>query len=154
MKNQLHKRRSRTGYTLVEVAVATTILMIGVGAACALTLTMNSQEEAHVRNARATNLMENATRLYQLGLDTNTIFAILPPDPLVKTFSATAQTNPVMTGVGAPDHVSFTLNYHTSSDTTTWSPGTWSGRPDTIATGNPDYRTLGPIKVYRTSFRP
>ena len=155
MKTQLSQRaRSSAAYTLIEVAVATTILLIGVGAACVLSLTMISQEETHVRAARAASLMENAVRMYHLGIEPSVIFSTLPPDPMVKTFTSTTESHPVMTGVGAPDHVSFTLNYHTSSDTSVWTPGTWGGRPDTAVSGNLDYRTLGPIRAYRTSFRP
>ena len=66
MKTNSIKRALRSGYALVEVVVASSVLMIGVGAACVLSLTMIGQEEMHVRVARGVNVMENATRLYQL----------------------------------------------------------------------------------------
>ena len=68
MNITIQRRFRRAGYSLVEVVVASSVLMIGVGAACALSLTMIGQEEGHVRIARGVNLVENATRLYQLGL--------------------------------------------------------------------------------------
>ncbi len=110
MRTRINRRHNRAGYTLVEAAVAATVLLIAVGAACALSLTMITQEEIHVRVSRAVNLVENATRLYHLGIDTEvpsgstdaTVFSLLPPDPMVSGFTATAQTGAAMTGIGAP----------------------------------------------------
>ncbi|MGI9240568.1 MAG: prepilin-type N-terminal cleavage/methylation domain-containing protein [Verrucomicrobiales bacterium] len=165
MKTQFTRSAARAGYTLVEVAVASTVLLIAVGAACTLSLTMITQEEMHVRVSRAVNLMENATRLYQLGIDTElptgstdaTVFSLLPPDPMVSSFTATAQSRPAMTGIGAPEQVSFSLTFYPTADPSVWQPattgfsGTWGGRPDTTITGNSDTRTIGPLKVIRPS---
>lgn len=161
MKTNSIKRALRSGYTLVEVVVASSVLMIGVGAACVLSLTMIGQEEMHVRVARGVNVMENATRLYQLGIPISvpvgstdpTVFSLLPPDPMVSSFTASAETSTAMTGIGAPQEVSLTLDIHPTSDSTVWTPGTWGGRPDTSISGNSDVRTIGPVKVLRHSFR-
>lgn len=167
MRTQLNRCASRAGYTLIEVAVAATVLLIAVGAACALSLTMITQEEMHVRVSRAINLVENATRLYQLGIDTEvpsgstdpTVFSLLPPDLMVTSFTATAQTAPAMAGIGAPEQVSFSITFNPTYDSSVWQPatstfsGTWGGRPDTAIAGNSDTRTIGPVKVMRTSVR-
>lgn len=154
MKTTIQKRLGRAAYSLVEVVVASSVLMIGVGAACVLSLTMIGQEETHVRIARGVNLVENATRLYQLGLDSSEVLALLPPDKMVASFTASAETSPPIAGIGTPQFVSWTMQFYPVPGTTTWSPGTWGGKPDTSIAGNSDLRTIGPIKSYRTSFRP
>ena len=157
MKSTLKKRLSQGGYTLLEVAVASSVLMIGVGAACVLSLTMLKQEESHQRVGRAVNIMENAAQLYQLGIAPADIGGLLPPDPMVKTFSYRAATNAEavsMPEIGNPEAVMFSLEFYTSSDSTTWSVGTWGGRPDTADSSQEDTRTMGPLRVYRHSFRP
>jgi type II secretory pathway pseudopilin PulG len=92
-------RRASAGYTIVEALVAAAILVIGVAAAASLSLTMVSQEEGNARVARAINLQEQAARLYQLGLSTNTIASLLPTDSGVAsiTFSASSSN---LTNVG------------------------------------------------------
>lgn len=167
MRTQINRLASNAGYTLVEVAVAATVLLIAVGAACVLSLTMITQEEMHVRVSRAINLMENAARIYQLGIDTEvpsgstdpTVFSLLPPDPMVTSFTATAQTAAAMTGIGAPQQVSFSITFNPTADPSVWQPatssfpGTWGGRPDTAVAGNSDTRTIGPVKAMRASIR-
>lgn len=69
------------GYTLIETLVAVSILLVGVAAAAQLSLAMRKQEEANANVARALNLAEQAHRLYQLGLGTGEVLALLPPDP-------------------------------------------------------------------------
>lgn len=153
MNTNISKRLGHAAYSLIEVVVASTVLMIGVGAACVLSLTMIGQEETHVRVSRALNLVENATRLYRLGLNSSEVFALLPPDKMVTSFTASTQSAPSITGIGAPELVSWTLQFSPVPGTTTWSAGTWGGKPDTSISGNSDVRTIGPIKSYRTSFR-
>ena len=154
MKTTIRKRLGRAAYSLVEVVVASSVLMIGVGAACVLSLTMIGQEETHVRVARAANLVENATRLYQLGLDPSEILALLPPDQMVVSFTATAETAPPVTGIGTPQMVAWSLEFAPVPEDNVWAPLSWGGKPDKNLPGNADTRTIGPIKSYRTSFRP
>ena len=112
MKTNFYRRTSRAGYTLLEVAVASTILMIGVGAACVLSLTMSKQEESHQRVARAINQLENAVALYQLGFTPTEAMNLLPDDPMRVSggFTATAETNVAMTGIGAPQMTQFSMD--------------------------------------------
>lgn len=157
MKTSIQKRVATAGYTLLEVAVASSILMIGVGAACILSLTMVKQGEAHLRVSRAVNIMENAAHLYHLGIDPAEIVNLLPPDPMIKTFSYAAPTTAQtvdMPQIGTPQAVMFTLEFYTASASNTWSAGTWGGRPDTSDASQEDTRTIGPLKVYRHSYRP
>jgi hypothetical protein len=153
MKTTIQKRLRCAAYSLVEVVVASSVLMIGVGAACVLSLTMIGLEESHTRIARGVNLVENATRLYQLGLDSSEILALLPPDKMVTSFTATTQTSPPISGIGTPQFVAWTMLFSPVAGTTTWSAGSWGGKPDTAISGNSDVRTIGPIKSYRTSIR-
>lgn len=88
-------QRAFAGYTIVEALVAAAILVIGVAAAASLSLTMVSQEEGNARVARAINLQEQAARLYQLGLSTNTIASILPTDSGVASINFTTATTNV-----------------------------------------------------------
>ncbi|MFT4546744.1 MAG: type II secretory pathway pseudopilin PulG [Verrucomicrobiales bacterium] len=157
MKTTLHKHASRAAYTLIEVTVASSILMIGVGAACVLSLTMLQQEGSHLRVNRATNIIENAAHLYQLGIAPADIAGILPPDPMVKAFSYRAPTTAEtvdMPQIGNPQVVMLSLEYYTSEGAVAWTPGTWGTRPDTADASQKDTRTIGPLKVYRHSYRP
>ena len=157
MKTSIQRRAANAGYTLLEVAVAASILMIGVGAACILSLTMIKQEEANQRVSRAVNYMENAAHLYHLGIDPADIAELLPPDPSVKTFSyraPTAAEEVSMPEIGNPQVMMFSLEFYTDAGSSTWIPGTWGGRPDTADPNQADTRTIGPVKVYRHSYRP
>lgn len=77
------KRLFQKGYTLIEVLAASTILSIAVGAAASLSLTMNTQEEINHRVTRALSIQENATIMFQLGLDQAQINNLIPQDPQV-----------------------------------------------------------------------
>ena len=159
MKTNLNRLAARAGYTLIEVAVASTILLIGVGSACVLSLTMSKQEESHTRVARAFNRLENAVHLYHLGFDTagtgHTVFSLMPPDPMevASGFTATTESVVAMPGIGNPEMVQFSIDFYTTSDATDWSAGTWGGRPDDSVSTYEDSRTVGPVKAFRHSFR-
>lgn len=106
---------SLAAYSLIEVLVASAILMIAVTAAAALALATVTQEEINTRVARCINLHEQAVRLYQLGLGNTTIAAILPRDPAVldyPDFSAPASVS--ITGLGTVEQVNSTLTFTTS----------------------------------------
>ena len=83
---------NRRGYTLIEVLIAASIVAAGIAAASVLALTMTTQEESNALAARALNMQEQAGRLYQLGLTTNTIAIILPPEPNVTSLTFTTGT--------------------------------------------------------------
>jgi prepilin-type N-terminal cleavage/methylation domain-containing protein len=105
-------RRRTSGYTLVEVLVASSILVMGISAACIMSLAMVTQEEMNHRIGRAMNHHENAARLYQLGLDTTTIQNILPANPdLTLSFEA---ADGAVTGVGTLDAQTITATIYTT----------------------------------------
>ena len=153
MKTNLQKRRHSAGYSLVEVVVASTVLLIGVGAACVLSHTMIGQEETHVRAARANNVAENATRLYQLGFSGAEAKALLPPDPMIKNLTVSSEQVANL-AIGDPEYVSWSLEFYPIPSSGVWTANTWGGKPDTSISGNSDTRTLGPVKAYRSSMHP
>jgi prepilin-type N-terminal cleavage/methylation domain-containing protein len=93
--SSLGTKADRLGYTLIEVMVAAAIVAAGVAAAAILAMTMNSQQEASARLARAFNTQEQAARLYQLGLDPATITNILPAEPGVISLGFTGTTTSI-----------------------------------------------------------
>jgi type II secretory pathway pseudopilin PulG len=161
------------GYSLVEVLVATVILMVGVGAACSMSLALVTNEEGNYRAARAMNYYENAMTLYQLGLDPAKIAVIMPPEPALVSITFFPNTTSIL-GIGAPERADVTMSFTTSPNTYTenaagkktqaWSgtaaapgdilevdylPGTWTGG----ANGGENIRTTAVTPVYRTSFK-
>jgi prepilin-type N-terminal cleavage/methylation domain-containing protein len=93
MRRSSNGKASNGGYSLIEVMVASTLLAIGVAAASVISLTMASQEEINHRVSRALHLQEGASRLYQLGLSTQEIDALIPNDPTIR--GGTTGTIPV-----------------------------------------------------------
>ena len=73
--------------------MAISVLLVGVAAAAQLSLTMRKQEEANANIARALNLLESSHRLFQLGLSTSEVTALLPYDPSVVISSSTSTLN-------------------------------------------------------------
>jgi prepilin-type N-terminal cleavage/methylation domain-containing protein len=67
-------------YSLIEVLIAAAVVAIGVSAAAVLVGGLMAQEEANANLLRGINLQEQAVRLWQLGLEENQIFEILPED--------------------------------------------------------------------------
>jgi len=132
-------KKFRAGYTLIEVLVASAVVLLGVAAAATLSLTMVAQEEANVRVARALNLQEQAGRLYQLGLDPDAISSILPPEPNVVslTFSPGAVT---VTNAGAMEVADCELVF-------------FVGAPFTSADGGETLHRTNELKVVRPSIR-
>lgn len=92
-KAQILSGRKCRAYTIVEVIIAAGLLVFAIVAAASMALTMQSQEEANAKVARAFNLQEQAARLYQLGLEPTTIIAILPPEPNAAVTFTTSSTN-------------------------------------------------------------
>ncbi len=70
-------RRAR-GYTLIEVLAAGAIISIGTTAMVSLSATLMLQEELATRVAVTRNYQENMVRLWQLGLSTVQITALMP----------------------------------------------------------------------------
>ena len=70
-------RRAR-GYTLIEVLAAASIISIGTTAMVSLSSTLMLQEELANRVSITRNYQENTVRLWQLGLSTVQITALMP----------------------------------------------------------------------------
>jgi type II secretory pathway pseudopilin PulG len=122
----IHREKRSQGYTLVEALVASIILMIGISAAASLSLTMVAQEEINERTGRGLNYLENAASLYQLGLSGTEIAALMPLDPAVTSLAATDQTAAV-TGLGNMTYGEITVTFDSTSATSTWTAGAWTG---------------------------
>ncbi|MEM7700239.1 MAG: prepilin-type N-terminal cleavage/methylation domain-containing protein [Verrucomicrobiota bacterium] len=112
------EQKRQTGYTLIEALVASSILLIGIAAAASMSLTMVTQEEINERSVKAINYLDNATRLFQLGVPAGEIEALLPVEPLVSslTFSSRDLTVP---GVGTVPATTLTLTYEPTPATST-----------------------------------
>lgn len=105
------------GYTLLEVLVAAVIITIAVSAAAALALATIAQEEMNNRISRCLNLHEQAVRLYQLGLEPDTVAAILPPDPAVADNQPAFTTNSLaIDNLGTVEQAESTLEFYPSAD--------------------------------------
>ncbi len=83
--------RSKAGYSLVELTLATGVLAAGVAAAASLTMTSSRIEEMNHRKARVLALTEAAARLWQLGLSPSQAAQVLPGDPAVASISFNAE---------------------------------------------------------------
>lgn len=71
-------RASRAAYTLIEVLAAGAIVSIGATAMVTLSSALMLQEELASRVAITRNHQENMVRLWQLGLSTVQITALMP----------------------------------------------------------------------------
>ena len=79
MKLHRHiQRAQRAAYTLIEVLAAACIISIGTTAMVSLSSTLMLQEELANRVAITRNYQENTVRLWQLGLSSVQITALMP----------------------------------------------------------------------------
>lgn len=132
----------RGGYTLVEVLVASAILLIGISAASSLSLTMVTQEELNYRISRSLGMLENYARLYQLGLDPGEIAAIMPLDPAVSSVTAVAANS------GNLESQIFTMTISPVVDIGDWTAETWTAGSQ----ATPDQRQAV-VRAFRPSIR-
>jgi prepilin-type N-terminal cleavage/methylation domain-containing protein len=65
-------------YSLIEVMIASAIIAVGLAAAAVLVGTLMTQQELNAASLRASNLQEQAVRLYRLDMDPDQIPALLP----------------------------------------------------------------------------
>ena len=104
---RLNPLSSCRGYSLIEVLIASGILLTGIAAIAMMSHTMFLQEEANGRTTRALNLQEQAATLWQLGLSTNTITSVLPEKrvatnpPGADAVYLSFATNANITGLGS-----------------------------------------------------
>jgi len=113
-------------YTLIEVVIAATILMVAVAAAGVLALATVTQEETNSRVSRCINLHEQAMRLYQLGLEPSEVNAILPVDPAVVGTPVFTTQNVVIPNLGTVQRADSTITFTTTPLPSDWAAGTWS----------------------------
>lgn len=66
------------GYSLVEVMIAAAIIAVGLTAAAVLVGSLMTQQEVNAASLRATNLQEQAVRLYRLDITATSIIELLP----------------------------------------------------------------------------
>jgi prepilin-type N-terminal cleavage/methylation domain-containing protein len=88
-------RRAR-GYTLIEVLAAGAIVSIGTTAMVSLSSTLMLQEELATRVAITRNYQENMVRLWQLGLSTVQITALMPAQTQNAVLQQAIFGNPVI----------------------------------------------------------
>ena len=77
-RKQRPTARRAQGYTLIEVLAAAAIISIGTTAMVSLSSTLMLQEELANRVSVTRNYQENTVRLWQLGLSTVQITALMP----------------------------------------------------------------------------
>lgn len=134
-------------YTLIEALVASSILLIGISAAASLSLAMVTQEEMNERSVTAANYLDNAARLYQIGVDQGQIRNLLPVAPVVESLTF-SNRNLTVTNVGTIPAVRLDLTYKatTSAANNPVSSTLWTG-------GNQSARRTESVEVIRpTSF--
>jgi type II secretory pathway pseudopilin PulG len=124
----------RRAYTLIEALVASSILLIGISAAASLSLAMVTQEEMNERSVTAANYLDNAARLYQLGVDQGQIRNLLPVEPVVESLTFTGRDLNV-TDVGSVPALRMNLTYKATTatannpvSTTLWTGGEQTAR--------------------------
>jgi len=117
--------RSRA-YTLIEALVASSILLIGIAAAASMSLSFVTQEEITERSARAISYLENASALYQAGVDPSRITALLPADPIVISLTFT-DSNLNVTNLGTVPATLVSVTYRSTGATESGSTQRWTG---------------------------
>ena len=141
----LPQRYQGHAYSLIEVLIASGILLTGIAAVAMMAHTMFLQEEGNGRVTRAINLQEQAATLWQLGLSPDTITNILPErcvasnslaaDTVCLTFSNNADITNL--GINAAQSVNLTIVFHSA----------------TAANGTLIYQTNTNVTVVRPSTR-
>lgn len=135
-------------YTLIEALVASSILLIGISAAASLSLAMVTQEEMNERSVTAANYLDNASRLYQVGVDKGQIRNLLPVAPVVESLTF-SERDLTVTGIGGSiPAVRLNLTYKATTSTANnpVSSTLWTG-------GNQTARRTESVEVIRpTSF--
>ncbi len=121
-------------YTLIEALVASSILLIGISAAASMSLSFVTQEEITERSVKAFNYLDNATALYQAGVDKSKIAGLLPAEPIVTALTFTDGTINA-SNLGALPSVLISVTYTSTGATTTSATSLWTGgKKDTTRT--------------------
>lgn len=96
------RRKTESGYTILEVLVAAAILIMVAAAAASLSGGLTQLEEMGQKNAIALNYQEQAARLWQMGMAPADIWGaegILPTNAVVSDVTFT-ESDLVAGGVG------------------------------------------------------
>jgi Tfp pilus assembly protein PilV len=137
-------RKHSGGYSLLEVLIAATVLMVGVAAAGFLALASVTQEEMSARISRALNQQEQAARLFQLGMSPSEISALLPPDPAILSLTFTVNVTNVP-GVGPVEEAECVIVFKPVDEGDAWAPFTWTaGRSDSTPSRTNSITVLRP----------
>lgn len=94
-----------SGYTLVEVLVAMSILALAIGAASQLSLSQGLTEELVEQESRAITYGENAARLWQLGIDNPAAILLASPNSDGTLMSCVVDGSLTTAGIQAPGNV-------------------------------------------------
>ena len=143
MKSQPRISESRA-YSLIEVLIASGILLTGIAAVAMMAHTLFLQEEANGRVTRGLNLQEQAANLWQLGLSASTITNILPErcmatnPPGADAVNLTFTTNANITGLGSAvaESVNLSIVFHSA----TYANGTVVYQSNTVTVIRPTTR--------------
>lgn len=146
MKSPSQSRAS--GYTILEVLVASAMIGVVIGGAVSLAGTMNLQGEAAEVTAVALNYQDNASRLWQLGLTPTEALAVLPH----VTNNSALESSIVPYGTAPGTQVSFTNEGTTVMANTM---GTLEDVTCSVTIRNPVSTTHQAVssEVYRPSIR-
>jgi prepilin-type N-terminal cleavage/methylation domain-containing protein len=93
---RLSTARRAQGFTLIEVLAAAAIISIGMTAMVSLSATLMLQEELANRVSISRNYQENTVRLWQLGLSTVQITALMPSLAQNALLQQALYANPVL----------------------------------------------------------
>jgi prepilin-type N-terminal cleavage/methylation domain-containing protein len=81
-------RSARSGYTLIEVLIASGLIAAAIGAAARLSMTMTKQEEMARTQACAIRYAEAVARLWQLGVNPSNVLLSQTQDAIVDESTA------------------------------------------------------------------
>lgn len=124
------------GYSLIEVLVAAAVLSVAIAGAAAMALAVVTQMETNAILVRAINHHEQAARLYQLGIPSGAINAILPADPAVISLSFNSESQTTLAGLGTVEQIQCVIIFKSAPATTAWSAGTWTPGDPALTTTN------------------
>lgn len=93
-------RRAPRGYTLIEALAAAAIVSMSATALVSLSSTLMLQEEMALRVSITRNYQENTVRLWQLGLSTAQITALMPALAQNTVLQQAMYTNPTLVESG------------------------------------------------------
>lgn len=118
MKYSTTRSSLKKAFTLIEALVASSVLLVGISAAASLSLSMVTQEEMNERSILAANYLDNAIRLYQIGIEPGEIASLLTVEPIIESLTPSRRDLNV-TGVGPIDALTLTMVYQANTATVT-----------------------------------